>query len=139
MNMLKNIVCATDGSAHGDKAVVLAAEIAKMTGGAITICTVNQLTGGLRGPPIYLHETAEVKSILDKAAELARKTGAKEVHEVELDGRDVPAAIVTYANRVQSDHIVTGTGDKHGVSRLMLGSVAAAVASTASCPVTVAR
>jgi nucleotide-binding universal stress UspA family protein len=137
--MMKKIVCATDGSEHSEKAVILAAEMSNLTGASLTICMVNELQGGLRGPQIYLHETAEVKSILDHAATVAKDHGAKSVSEVELDGRDIPQSIVAYANQNKFDHIITGTGDKHGVSRLVLGSVAATVASTANCPVTIAR
>ena len=36
-------------------------------------------------------------------------------------------------------HIVMGTGDKKGLKRLVLGSVAAEVVSQAHCTVTVAR
>jgi nucleotide-binding universal stress UspA family protein len=36
-------------------------------------------------------------------------------------------------------HIVMGTGDKRGISRLVLGSVAADVAGRAHCSVTIAR
>jgi nucleotide-binding universal stress UspA family protein len=137
--MMKKIVCATDGSEHSEKAVILAAEMSNMTGAELTICMVNELQGGLRGPRIYMHETAEVKSILDHAAAIAKNHGAKKVNEVELDGRDIPQSIVTYANQNKVDHIFTGTGDKHGVSRLVLGSVAAKVAGEASCPVTIVR
>lgn len=136
---MKKILCATDGSEHGDKAVVLAAQLAKLTGASVTICTVNELAGGLRGPPIYMHETSEIKTMLDKAASLARTNGAKTVNEVELDGRDIPGCIVAYANQNQCDHIVTGTGDRGRVSKLVLGSVATKVAGSAPCPVTVAR
>ena len=53
--------------------------------------------------------------------------------------REAAAAIVQYAEENGFDHIVLGTGDKRGVSRLVLGSVAADVAGRAHCSVTVAR
>lgn len=136
--MVKKIVCATDGSSHSEKAVMLAAEMCRMTGAELTICMVNELQGGLRGPPIYMHDQKEIQSILDHAAAIAKEHGAMKVSEVELDGRDIPQSIVTYANQAHCDHIFTGTGDRRGVARLALGSVAAKIAGTASCPVTVA-
>ena len=49
------------------------------------------------------------------------------------------ASIVAYAEQGQYDVIVTGTGDKHGFSRLVLGSVAADVAGRAHCTLIIAR
>jgi nucleotide-binding universal stress UspA family protein len=46
---------------------------------------------------------------------------------------------LTYAEEIGADQIVMGTGDKRGVARLVLGSVAAEVAGKAGCTVTVAR
>jgi nucleotide-binding universal stress UspA family protein len=80
-----------------------------------------------------------VKKILDTAAAAARNAGARNVEEIALRSREAAAAIVQYAEENGYDHIVTGTGDKHGFSRLMLGSVAADVAGRAHCTVTVAR
>ena len=53
--------------------------------------------------------------------------------------REAPAGIVAYAEQNGIDHIVMGTGDKRGISRLVLGSVAAEVSGRAHCSVTVAR
>ncbi len=80
-----------------------------------------------------------MKRILDSAAKVAKAAGAKSVEEISLKSREAASAIVHYAEENGCDHIITGTGDKHGVSRLMLGSVAADVASRAHCTVTVAR
>ena len=137
--MTKKILCATDGSAHTGHAVQFAAELSAKLGADLAICTVNVALGGARGPLIYSLEDSEVKKVLDSAAATARKSGARNVTEIALRSRDAAAAIVTYAEENGFDHIVTGTGDKHGVSRLMLGSVAADVARRAHCSVTVVR
>jgi nucleotide-binding universal stress UspA family protein len=108
-------------------------------GADLAVCTVNVAHGGARGPLIYTMEESEVKRVLDSAATAAKKAGAKKVQEVALRSRDAAAAIVQYAEENGFDHIVTGTGDKHGVSRLMLGSVASDVAGRSHCTVTVAR
>ncbi len=95
--------------------------------------------GGARGPLIYSWDDDEVKRVLDSAAAEARKAGATAVDELALRSREAAAAIVQYAEENGYDHIVVGTGDKRGVSRLVLGSVAADVAGRAHCSVTVAR
>jgi nucleotide-binding universal stress UspA family protein len=81
----------------------------------------------------------EIKVVLDKAAAVARKAGAAKVDEVALRSREAAAAVVQFAEENGFDHIVTGTGDKHGVSRLVLGSVAVDIASRAHCTVSIVR
>ena len=137
--MTRKILCATDGAAHSEHAVQFAAELSAKLGAGLAICTVNVARGGARGPLIYSLEDADVKRVLDSAAAKARQIGAKTVEEIALRSREAAAAIVQYAEENGYDHIVTGTGDKHGVSRLMLGSVASDVASRAHCTVTVVR
>jgi nucleotide-binding universal stress UspA family protein len=105
----------------------------------LSICAVNVAHGGVRGPLVYKWEDHEVKTILDAAAGTARKAGAGKVEELALRSREAASAIVQYAEENGFDHIVVGTGDKRGVSRLVLGSVASDVASRAHCSVTVAR
>ncbi len=138
-NMTNKILCATEGAPHSEHAVQFAAEMAAKLGADLAVCIVNVAHGGARGPLIYTMEDSEVKRVLDSAAATAKKAGAKKVQEVALRSRDAAAAIVQYAEENGFDHIVTGTGDKHGVSRLMLGSVASDVASRSHCTVTVAR
>jgi nucleotide-binding universal stress UspA family protein len=58
---------------------------------------------------------------------------------VQLLSREVAPAIVQYAETGGYDCIVMGTGDKRGLSRLVLGSVAADVSGRAHCSVMVAR
>ena len=137
--MTRKILCATDGAPHSQHAIELAAQLSAKLGAGLAICTVNIARGGIRGPLIYSMEDAEVKRVLDSAAAIARKAGAGKSEEVALRSREAAAAIVQYAEENGFDHIVMGTGDKHGVSRLVLGSVAADVASRAHCSVTVAR
>ena len=137
--MTSKILCATDGTENSIHAVELAGLLAAKLGASLSICAVNVARGGVRGPLIYNWEDAEVKSILDAAAKTARKAGASQVDELALRSREAASAIVQYAEENGYGHIVVGTGDKRGVSRLVLGSVAADVASRAHCSVTVAR
>jgi nucleotide-binding universal stress UspA family protein len=139
ISMTSKILCATDGTEHSLNAVHLAAQMATKFGGSLSICAVNVARGGVRGPLIYTWEDDKVKSILDSAAAEAKKIGAKNVEELALRSREAASAIVQYAEENGYDHIIVGTGDKRGVSRLVLGSVAADVASRAHCSVTVAR
>ncbi|MFO1123099.1 MAG: universal stress protein [Hyphomicrobiales bacterium] len=136
---MKKILCATDGTDHSAHAIELAAGLAAKFGASLSICAVNVARGAARGPLIYAWEDDQVKKVLDGAAALAKKHGAGKVEEIALRSREAAAAVVQYAEENGYDHIVVGTGDKRGVSRLMLGSVAADISGRAHCSVTVAR
>ena len=137
--MTKKILCPTDGSNHAMVGVVRAAELAKLTGAHLTICAVNLAIGGAKGPLINQWTDAEAEAVLKRAETEAMASGAADVGTVTVVSRTAGPAIIAYAEEIGADHIVLGTGDKRGVRRLVLGSVAAEVAGQASCTVTVAR
>lgn len=137
--MSKKILCPTDGSEHAMVGVARAAEMARQSGAALTVCVVNIAEGGVRGPTIKHWRDEEVASLLADAVAAARIAGLEDADSAELIARDPGPAIVAYADEHGFDHIVMGTGDKRGVRRLVLGSVAADVAGQAHCTVTVAR
>ena len=137
--MTKQILCPTDGTDHGTIGVILAAEVAKATGHHLTICAVNIAHGGVRGPTISHWKTEDVTTLLADAEAVARREGATDVGTIEVIAREAAPAIIAYAEQNGYSHIVMGTGDKRGLTRLVLGSVAAEVASRAHCTVTVAR
>lgn len=137
--MSKKILCPTDGSDHAAVGLAHAIELAKQSGAKLTACVVNIAHGGARGPTIN-HWTAEEVAALISAAEATGKAaGLADVGTVELVAREAAPAIIAYADQNGYDHIVMGTGDKRGVKRLVLGSVAAEVSGQAHCTVTVAR
>jgi nucleotide-binding universal stress UspA family protein len=137
--MVHKILCAVDGTKHSDKAVQFAAELANKLGSALTIATVNVMIGGARSGAIYALEDSEVQNVLEAAAKIATDSGVKNAKTAALRSREAAAGIVTYAEQDDCDIIVTGTGDMHGLSRLVLGSVAADIAGKAHCTVVVAR
>lgn len=137
--MTKKILCPVDGSDHSDVGLLQAAELAKLTGAHLTICAVNLAIGGARGPTINHWTDEEAQALLDQAEARAKGVGATDIGTAVLISRTAGQAIITYAEELGADHIVMGTGDKRGVRRLVLGSVAAEVAGQAGCTVTVAR
>lgn len=137
--MTSKILCPTDGSDHAAVGLHLAVEIAKATGGHLTVCVVNIAHGGARGPTINHWTKEEVTKLMEDAEAKAKADGLTDVGTVELVAREPAPAIVSYADQNGYTQIVMGTGDKRGVKRLVLGSVAAEVVSHANCTVTVAR
>lgn len=137
--MIQKILCPTDGTEHSDLAVVYAAQLAARFGVPMTICVVNIAHGGARGPVIHHWTDKEMEEKLDRATALAQQNGVADPKRVDIVSREAAAGIVSYAEGNGYDQIVVGTGDKRGLSRLMLGSVAADVMARAQCTVTVAR
>ena len=137
--MAHKILCAIDGTPHSHRALELASEMATKLGAALTVCSVNIVTGSGRGPLISLKPDAEIETVLTSAVGDAGKAGVKDVKWVLLRSREAATGVVMYAEEGKYDIIITGTGDKTGISRLMLGSVAADIASRAHCSVMIAR
>lgn len=137
--MDRHILVATDDTEHSKLAVAYAIHLAIVNKAELTIAIVNVALGGMRGPVLYSYEEAAAKKIASSAAEKARLAGVKDIHEVVILSREADSGIVQYADEKKIDHIVVGTGDKSGISRLVLGSVAGDVARRAHCTVTIAR
>ena len=137
--MTKKILCPVDGSDHADEGLRQAVDLAKLTGAHLTICAVNLAVGGARGPTINHWTDEEAEALLARSEAAAKAAGAADIGTAVLISRSAAPAIIAYAEELGADQIVMGTGDKRGVKRLVLGSVAAEVAGQAGCSVTVAR
>jgi nucleotide-binding universal stress UspA family protein len=73
------------------------------------------------------------------AGNMASEQGVKFNAETILDVASAADSIVNYADGKKADLIVIGTKGRTGLKRLILGSVATAVVTHASCPVLVTR
>jgi nucleotide-binding universal stress UspA family protein len=143
--MVKKLLCATDGSKASEKAVKFAVNLAKTLGSDLRFITVNTATAERTSKTHFWDaETiaaadAQIHNQLGTAAKVAAKAGLGGVTCVTVDGRSIAAAIVDYAEKNGYDHVVMGSSGKTGATRLLLGSVAAAVVARAHCAVTIAR
>ena len=137
--MVRKILCPVDGTDHSTLALERAVELAAKYGAALTICTINVAHGTGRSPRINHWTDDQIARILGDAETLAKQHGHADPATVQLVAREVGPSIVQYAETEHYDCIVMGTGDKRGLSRLMLGSVAADVSGRAHCSVLVAR
>ncbi len=137
--MAYRVLCPVDGTEHARHAVGVAAEMARTFGGELLLCVVNVAHGGGRGPLVHTWTDEVARKILDDAAAVATAAGLAPSSSAVVIDREAASGIVGHAETSRVDHIVMGTGDKRGLSRLMLGSVAADVAGRAHCTVTVAR
>jgi nucleotide-binding universal stress UspA family protein len=142
----RRIVHATDFSPASRRAFDAAVTLAKDSGASLVIVHVmdtaapvledaplnrelyDRMVGAARG---------EAERRLDALVGKARRAGARARGRI-VDGspRD---RIVRVARAEGADVLVVGTHGRTGLGRLLLGSVAAHVATTASCPVLTVR
>jgi len=146
--MFKNILLATDGSAASEHAADLAVSLASQNQARLTALYVIDPY-----PYLGVGEASAVgfQAYMGNAYEHAAQAHAKITAlcaqrgaNIDLQlrrGEDASAAeaIVRTATEENADLIVVGSHGRTGLSRLMLGSVAAKVASASPVPVLVAR
>ena len=138
--MINRIMCGVDGTDHSQVALLAAAELAARFGADLTVCLVNVVFGrSPRSPHVPTWTDAEAKRILEDALGLLAGHGHDTAKAVVVNDREASTGLIDFAMAHQIDHIVIGTGDKRGLSRLFLGSVAADVAARAPCTVIIAR
>lgn len=139
MPTIKHIMVATDFSHDANRAVTMAAELARAFSAKLTLFHVVQMPsyaffgGGAYVPSPEL--TADIMNDAKRwlAAAKERLTGLA-VETVCLDG-DPQTLIVRWAAEHKPDLLVLGTHGRRGLRRLVVGSVAEHVLRAASCPV----
>jgi nucleotide-binding universal stress UspA family protein len=140
---LRHVLCATDFSELGDRAVAYAFELAG-GGGAVTLCHVRERAL----PPAaygYVDDhgaltEAQRRELEDRLrALIPPEAAAVPVSLSIVDGGQADTAIVQEANRVGADAICLGSHGHSGLIRAVLGSVAESVVRRAQRPVLVVR
>jgi nucleotide-binding universal stress UspA family protein len=147
--MFENILVATDGSKHSEKAAENAFEMAKLSKGKVTALYVadtgryaaagdlsyniaDEVIRGMKSAVL-----AEGESAIKRIEEMAKKAG------VPFEGKAIeghPADdILNFAGRSGIDLIVMGGIGKTGLEKFLLGSVAEKVVRNSKIPVMVVR
>ena len=145
MKLFQTILAATEFSATSDAAFDEALRLAESSGAALRVIHVYDLPpsagASYAGPEAYLKtETAARASAekrLERLVQRARDRGV-EAAGILLDGF-VSDEIIEAARREKADLLVMGTHGHRGLSRVVLGSVAARVVAKAPCPVLTIR
>jgi nucleotide-binding universal stress UspA family protein len=123
----RNILAATDGSAHGNAAVSEAITIARRCGSHVIVLSA------MRDEI----ERDEAMKTANQAAELARKEGLS-AEAVTPMGKPHDAIVETAGGR-GVNLIVMGTYGKTGIRKLLMGSSTEKVIGSAGCAVLVAK
>lgn len=136
--MFNTIVLALDGSEASERAIPLAEDLAKQSGGRIIVGHVRELVVGRGGgQTLNANEDELEASVRATAAKLA-ESGIDTTVEVATSGMGGPAhALAEIAEREHADVIVAGTRGHGPVAGLLLGSVTQRLLHIAPCPVLV--
>ncbi len=145
--MFTRIVVGTDGSDTAAEAVRQAVELAKLTGGELSIVSAFEPIPKRRVEGEQLHAPSDVQYeigpredvnlVLDAAAAAARKEGVEvQTHPVEAEPAE---AILNVAEETNADLIVVGNKGMAGARRFLLGSVPNKVSHHAPCSVIIVR
>lgn len=136
---LRTILVAHDGSAHADRALAWARDLAGQTGARLVVARSWSPLDDLGGPgphdPTALHARARA----DLAADVAGVVGGGVVSDDDVhlvDDLPVPG-VLRCAAAVGADVIVCGTRGQGRVRELVLGSVAHGLTERADVPVVV--
>jgi nucleotide-binding universal stress UspA family protein len=138
------VLCAVDFSRSAHDALEQAADVARRAGAQLTLVHVldaPEAVGArpsVPAPAVLEEEAHELARKLEEWRGEAERLSGAPVRTVLADGP--PAAEIAHlAEAGDFDLVVTGTHGRHGMRRLLLGSVAERVVRDAPCPVLVAR
>lgn len=146
--MFKHILVPTDGSRLSDRAVKAAAELARASGGKVTLFHVIAEYKSPYYPDGYVYDFGTKSEYLKETGEGAAKLigkakalFAKKVRVIGLHGySDTPAAaILAAARRQKADVIVMASHGRRGVEKLLLGSETQKVVTLSKLPVLVVK
>ena len=140
--MYRHLLIATDGSAFAQKAVTQGLELAKVLNARVTAVTVSEpIASMVVGSATIALPIAEFRAAMDVAAAdiLSEVSALAKTMGVPCDVLQVreqyPAeGLIESANAKGADLIVMASHGRRGLSKLLLGSQATRVLSTARYP-----
>jgi nucleotide-binding universal stress UspA family protein len=134
------LVAAIDESPDADAVIAHAAVLARAVPGAeihLVHAVARYPDAHATDAPFEIELERRRRFVDDRARHALQGAGVPVVgHLLERDAAD---AILQTAASLDADLVIVGTADRHGIERLLLGSVAQKVARRAACPVLVAR
>jgi nucleotide-binding universal stress UspA family protein len=143
MPLFSHILVATDFSQDANRALSIAADMARALSAKLTVLHVVQMpTYAFLGGGVYVPSpdlTADIVADAKRwlAAAKDRISGVA-VDTVCLEG-DPALTVLRWAEEHKPDLIIVGTHGRRGVRRLLLGSVAEHIVRDAHCPAMTVR
>jgi hypothetical protein len=137
--MSETILVPFDGSKYSNKAVREAVSISKRSGAKLVILSVVDITDEFetQAPGLADKLSKKTRILLDKVADKITAANISVIKEVHIG--DPYEIIVAVAKKNKADLIVMGSHGRTGITRLLMGSVAARVIGHAPCNVLVVK
>lgn len=146
MKRIRHVLCASDFSPASRRAFATAVTMARSLDAKLTI--VHAIAPMIATAPEQYVDAMTVDQLrkqerqwsarqLEKLADRARKAGLRAATLLR-DG-DPSEQILRASRSTRADIVVLGTHGRRGLSKLILGSVAARIVATALCPVVTVR
>lgn len=137
--MFTNIVWATDGSEHADRALQFAADIAQRDGAQLHVVHVVEKLPAVKMAGQFDSHVNEGQ-LKDKVARQTREVAAQRkvsatLHQTTARSGHVAQRIIDVITEARGDLIVVGTRGHSPVVGAMVGSVAQDLLHLAPCPV----
>lgn len=135
--MFKNIVWATDGSEHADRALEFATQIARGDGAAVLAVHVVEQLASLRvaGSDARVDEKQIERKIDEQVGALRSEHGLRASTSFTATAGNVAKRIAEVSHEAGADLIVVGTRGHSAVIGTVLGSVTQRLLHLAHCPV----
>jgi nucleotide-binding universal stress UspA family protein len=140
--MYQNIVVAIDDSEQADRSVTAAGELAKLSGGSVTILHVreHQDVIGKGGGSFDNEDKAAGEALVAKATATLKGLGVTSSSKLlHMPLGHLGEVIVQEAKDLNADTIVVGSHGRTGVAAAFLGSTAYKVVHLADRPVLIVR
>ena len=139
--MYERILIPIDGNADDERAIREGSKFATTIGAVVRFLYVVDTGDVTEEPERELFESAlerEGRAALDRAAELARESGAERIERHTARGKPA-VAIINDVENAGADLIVMATHNRRGLDRLLLRSVTRRVLHRSPVPVLVVR
>ena len=144
---ITKLLCPTDGSHAANEGAKFAIHFAQnFTNIEVTFLVVSRLSDAdpedsrYRGAALVEAAEAQENMELEAAMKAAKELDFKKYKCAKAYSRgNIAAAIVQFAEKEDSQHIILGSTGRTGITRILMGSVASEVVQKAHCPVTVVR
>lgn len=134
--MFNTIVLGLDGSENSKRAVPVAVEIARQSGGQIVVAHVDERIAAKGGASSVYADEDEIRAAIEEEAKRISDEGVQTSVETTVVVLGGPAhAIAEIAERADADLIVVGTRGYSPVPGLTLGSVTNRLLHIAGRPV----
>lgn len=135
--MYKNILLASDGSAHAERAAQQAIQLAHLHQGEVTILFVlNPSTSN--GNERTLEQEVQYSQKKLRNTETSLKE-ANISFSIEVMKGDPAPEIISYANRNSYDVLIIGSRGLNSLQEMVLGSVSHKVMKHSECPVLIVK